>query len=174
MQFLRLLKPNLSRLGLMIDVSSIGQRRRKDYEVAAPSMGVTVVPVEVRTQDDFEGAFQALTEAKVEALVETPSLLIAARPHDYAARALAARLPTIANARVVVDAGGLMSYGRSGRGVWRRAVYFVDRILEGVRPGDLPVEMPTLFELVINLKTAKALNLDVPANLLALADVVIE
>jgi len=137
-EFLRLLKPNLSRLGLMIDVGSVGQWRRKDYETAAASLGVTVVPVEVRTHDDFDRAFQALIEAKLEALVETPSILVATQPHDYGARAIAARLPTIANSRIVVDAGGLMSYGRSGRGVWRRALYYVERILEGVSPGDLP------------------------------------
>jgi putative ABC transport system substrate-binding protein len=178
LQFLKLLRPNLSRLGLMItlgEIGELGSRRRKDYEAAATSMGVTVVPVEVRTHEDFDGAFQALVEAKVEALVETPaSALVFTQRHDYASRALAARLPTISNARAVVEAGGLMSYARNPRGTWGQAIDFVNRILEGATPGNLPVEMPTRFELAINLKTANALNLEVPPNLLALADVVIE
>jgi putative tryptophan/tyrosine transport system substrate-binding protein len=114
-------------------------------------------------------------QAHVEAVLATPGgVLLANERSDFAARALAAGLPTMFSNREFVEAGGLMSYGNDRMERWRRAAYFVDRILKGAKPADLPVEIPAKFELVVNLKTAKALGITIPQSILFRADEVIE
>jgi putative tryptophan/tyrosine transport system substrate-binding protein len=141
---------------------------------AARSLGLQLQLVEARGPGDFDGAFAAMARERVGALlvVTNPAFI----PHRARLVNLAAknRLPSIFTQRADVEAGGLMSYGPSFPDMYRRAAIYVDKILRGAKPADLPVEQPTKFELVINLKTAKALGLTIPPSLLQRADQVIE
>ena len=143
--------------------------------VAAKALGVHVHVVTLRSRDELAGAFAALAREGAEALVVLgePLLLdhIIGAIMDLAAQH---RLPAIYRWRSHVEAGGLMSYGPNQPAYWRRIAYYVDRILQGAKPADLPVEQPTKFELVINLKTAQALGITIPPSLLLLADEVIQ
>ena len=149
-------------------------RQLRDTEEAARVLGLQVHVLEVRGPDDFEGAFAAARKGGaggLTVLADPVSHFHRARLVDLAAQS---RLPTMYWERVFVEAGGLMSYAASDRDLYRRAAYYVDRILKGAKPADLPVEQPTKFELVINLKTAQALGITIPPHLLAFADEVIK
>ncbi len=147
----------------------------KETEVAARALRIQLVPLDVRRADDFEGAFLAALRARAEALIvgSGDALLLThrARIADFAAKN---RLPTMYGNQDYMDAGGLMFYGPNVADMYRRAATYVDKILKGAKPGDLPVEQPTKFEFVINLKTAKALGLTIPPPILSRADRVIE
>jgi ABC-type uncharacterized transport system substrate-binding protein len=145
----------------------------KDMRVATQAVGLEFQPLEVRDLDQLDSMFAALSQEVGSALIVPGEPLFF--PHRSRIPELAAkyRLPAIYGFRVFVDAGGLMSYGVSLPDLWRRGVVFVDKILKGAKPADLPVEQPTKFELVINLKTAKALGLTIPPSLLFQADEVI-
>jgi putative ABC transport system substrate-binding protein len=148
-------------------------RRLKDLSIATQALGLQLQPLEVRELDQLDSAFAALSKE------EDRSLIVSGEPRVHAYRSriteLAAkyRLPGMYPFRHYVDAGGLMSYGVSIADLWRRAAIYVDKILKGAKPADLPVEQPMRFELVINLKTAKALGLTTPPSLLFQADEVI-
>ena len=131
-------------------------------------------PVGARTEGELEGAFATMARGRAQALIvlTTPPFITARQ--RLAELAIAHRLPTMFLGRQFVEAGGLMSYFPHREEVWRHSAVYVDKILKGAKPADLPVEQPTKFELVINLKTAKTLGLDMPASLLARADEVIE
>jgi putative ABC transport system substrate-binding protein len=146
----------------------------KNVKGVAASQGLQLQFIEARAPNQFDAAFAAMRTARVEAVVVVAdSMFIAhrARLADFAARG---RLPTMHGVRENVEAGGLMSYGPDSITTYRRAAGFVNKILKGAKPADLPVEQPTKFELVINLKTAKALGLTIPPSLLLRADQVIE
>jgi putative ABC transport system substrate-binding protein len=143
---------------------------------AAAAFHIALVPIDVTATQDFEGLFSSIRQQRVDALMTDGDPLTGGeatlrRIADFAATQ---RLPSIHISAVFVEAGGLMSYGPSIYEAWRRVAAYVDRILKGAKPADLPVEQPTKFELVINLKTAKALGLTIPPSLLARADQVIE
>ncbi len=145
-----------------------------NVKAAAGSLGVQLQLLEAREPNQFDGAFAAMTKERVDALLVVADgmfIFHRARLADLAAKN---RVPSMHGVRENVEAGGLMSYGPSTVAAWRRAAFFVDRILKGTKPADLPVEQPTKFELVINLKTAKVLGLTVSPSLLARADEVIE
>lgn len=145
----------------------------RELERAAQALGVQLHLLEVRGPDDFEPAFAIMTRERAEALMALGDpLTVSYRPQivDLAAQH---RLPAMYDLREFVDAGGLMAYGPSLRALFRRAAYYVDRILKGAKPSDLPVEQPTQFELILNLKTAQALGLTLPPSLLLSADEVI-
>lgn len=142
-------------------------------KVAAERLGLTLQPLELRGVDDFELAFAAIKAERANALLTLRNPLSAAyraRIVDFAAKN---RLPAYPDSEFT-EAGGLMSYGVSVADLWGRAAVYVDKILKGAKPGDLPIEQPTKFELVINLKTAKALGLTIPSSLLLRADRAIE
>jgi putative ABC transport system substrate-binding protein len=146
----------------------------RELKAAAGALGVQLQLLEARGPDEFDGAFAAMTKERVGALlVVADSMFIfhRARLADLAAKS---RLPAAFGNRADVEAGGLMSYGPSLRDLWRRAATYVDKILKGAKPADLPVEQPTKFELVVNLKTARSLGLTIPPSILARADQVIE
>jgi len=143
-------------------------------KAAAPKLRVSLQPLEVRDAGEFEAAFDSMTRAGADGLIvlsDTFATFHRARLADLAAKH---RLPTVYGHGQYVEAGGLMSYGPSLTDTFRHAAGYVDKILKGAKPADLPVEQPTKFELIINLKTAKALGLEVPPTLLARADEVIE
>jgi len=134
--------------------------------------GVMVLPTMVRSSDDFEEAFSSMAKQKAEALIVLggPPFTTAAQRGKIVELAAKTKLPTIYRSRNWVEEGGLMSYGASLPKRWRLAATYVDKILKGAKPADLPVEQPTEFELVINVKTAKTLGLTIPPSVLALAD----
>jgi putative ABC transport system substrate-binding protein len=145
-----------------------------EQETAARALGLTLQVYSVRDAADFEGVFAAMTKARAEALLLPQSDLNFAHARRIAELAAQNRLPTVHGFREAVEAGGLMAYATNAPAMFRRAATYVDKIFKGANPGDLPVEQPTKFELVINLKTAKALGLTIPQSLLMRADEVIE
>jgi ABC-type uncharacterized transport system substrate-binding protein len=170
--------PGVSRVAVLWQPGGVGERTDKDMpkaaEVAALALGVRLQFVEARGPEEFDRAFSDMTSARAGALtVLTSSMLFGERRRlvDLAAKH---RLPAVYPWREGVDAGGLMAYGPNLADLYRRAATYVDKILKGAKPADLPIEQPTKFELVINLKTAKALGLTIPPSVLARADQVIE
>jgi putative tryptophan/tyrosine transport system substrate-binding protein len=137
-------------------------------------LNLELVPAEVRGPDEFHRALQAIAEQRTDALIVLPGEIFDANSQLIAELTAKARLPTMFQRREPVEAGGLMSYGPDYHDMYRRSAAYVDKILRGAKPPDLPVEQPTKFELVINLKTAKALGLTIPYTLLGRTDEVIE
>jgi putative ABC transport system substrate-binding protein len=179
LKWLELLKeavPHASRVGVLT-ISTLWSVRSEPWQAlqqAAQTMRVTLQRVEVQEPSAFESAFAEMTHEHVEALLVLPHPTVFLHRTRLAALAAERQLPTIWGPfRECVDAGGLMAYGPSLQDQYRRAAYFVDKILKGTKPADLPVEQPMKFELVLNLKTAKALGLTIPPTLLMLADEVI-
>jgi putative ABC transport system substrate-binding protein len=144
-----------------------------ELQTAARSLGIDVAIFEVRRAEDFARAFAAL-KGRVEAVYVVSDPLMTSNRIRISILSLIERLPTMNALREYVEVGGLISYGPNFQDMWRRAGDYVDKILRGAKPGDLPVEQPTKFDLVINLITANALGLTVPDKLLALADELIE
>jgi putative tryptophan/tyrosine transport system substrate-binding protein len=167
--------PGISRLGLLRDAGNPGARLTATAAAdAAAQLGLNARLIEVRQPSEFESAFQEARAGRAQAIHILPSPFFSAHRRALIKLADTNRLPALYEFRQYVEDGGLMSYGVDIRDMYRRSASFVDRILKGARPGDLPIERPTKFELVINLKTAKALNLTIPPSLLARADQVIE
>jgi len=175
LELLREVVPGLSRVAFLWNPDVRGNLfEYKETEGAARSLRLELQSVEVSRAEDLDRAFSAVTNQRAQALVLPAGNLIGfanrGRITSFAQRN---RLPTIFSQREYVDAGGLMSYGPSSSGMFRRAAVYVDKILKGAKPADLPVEQPTQFELVISLKTAKALGLTIPQSLLQRADEVV-
>ena len=143
-------------------------------EAAARARGWRLLTLEVREPRDIERAFRAATEARASALLDLATGVTFARAREVAELAARNRLPAMYGLRAYVEAGGLIAYGADIRAIWRRSATFVTKILMGARPGDLPVEQPMKFELVIDLKAAKAIGMTIPPSVLARADHVIE
>jgi putative ABC transport system substrate-binding protein len=141
--------------------------------VAARALRLTLQPWEVRTADDFDRVFAAMGKQRPDGLYVPSGPLMLANQKRIVDLALKSRLPSVYSSRAAVDAGGLMSYGRDQAESYRRVAYYVDRILKGAKPADLPVEQPMKVELVINLKTAKQIGLTIPPKVLARADKII-
>ena len=172
---LRELIPRLSRLGTFVNVTNpLHGPQLRETTGAAVTSGIDLLPVEIHSPDELAPAFEALAKERVEALAVPPDPVFNNFRGRIAELAAAMRMPAIYGFREHVEDGGLMSYGPDNRVNFHRAAAYVDKILKGAKPGDLPIEQPTKVELVINLKTAKALGLEIPAKLLALADEVIE
>jgi putative tryptophan/tyrosine transport system substrate-binding protein len=171
---LREVVPNLHRLAVLANVDyPSGVLEVGEVKAAARTLGIEVAPLEIRRAGDIRPAFAALKD-QADALYVVADALVGANITRINTLALGARLPTIFSIRNYVQAGGLMSYGPDNTELFRRAADFVDKILRGAKPGDIPVEQPTKFELVINLTTAQALGLKIPESFLSLADEVIE
>jgi putative ABC transport system substrate-binding protein len=167
--------PGASRIGLLDDVTDPkGHLQRPEIEATARALNVALVPVEVRSRDEIAGAYERFASERVDAVIVEQSTMLYSSTKELAQAAAAKRLPTVYGYREHVAAGGLISYGINVKWCFRRAAYYVDRILKGAKPSDLPVEFPTKLELVINLATAKAFGLEIPPMLLARADEVIE
>src|SRR5262245_1599344 len=168
--------PKLTRVAVLYDPAA--PRNVLDVKevlpVAARALQLTIQPWEVRAADGFEKVFAALNKQRPNGLYVLRSPLMFANDKRSASLALMSRLPSVYQNREAVEAGGLMSYGADRADSYRRVAYFVDRILKGAKPADLPVEQPTKFELVINLKTAKQIGLTIPQSMLYRADNVIK
>lgn len=165
--------PKIIRLVVLRASTSAHERQAKEIEVAAHPLGLQVQFQRVQSADKLENALLKVTEARAGALLVLRTSLFrthALRIKEFAEKT---RLPTMYDDRVFVEAGGLMSYGTNTLAFYERAATYVDKILKGAKPADLPVEQPTNFELVINLKTAKQIGVTIPPNVLARADRVI-
>jgi putative tryptophan/tyrosine transport system substrate-binding protein len=174
LELLRDVIRNLGRLAIITNFGSPGAvLEMREVQAAARALNLDVATPEIREAEDIFPAIEAL-KGRAEALYVCIDPLVSASRFRINTLALAAGLPTMHSARELVDAGGLMSYGPNIPDLYRRAADFVDKILRGAKPGEIPVEQPTKFDLVINLKTAKALGLEIPPMLLARADEVIE
>jgi putative ABC transport system substrate-binding protein len=167
--------PKVSRVAVLWNpTNAVKVLELKSTEVAAKALGVTVTSFEVRAPTDFGRAFAAIGREHPTALITLTDPLTLGHQKQIAEFAAKSRLPMIAENREFAEAGGLMTYGPNLLDLWRRAATYVDKILKGAKPADLPVEQPTKFELVINLKTAKALGLTIPQSILLRADEVIQ
>ncbi len=165
--------PGVTRVAYLWHVAAHNAPSLQELETAARALGVRLHPVEVRDPYLFDQAFATMTEAHADALITMPSAVFFTRRTQIVDLAARTQLPAFFPEREFAEAGGLMAYGNSIPANFRRAAYFVDRILKGAKPADLPVEQPTKFELVINLKTAEALGITIPPTLLFQADEVI-
>jgi putative tryptophan/tyrosine transport system substrate-binding protein len=174
LEFLRDVVPNLRRLAIMFNAdypSSV--QETGEIQAVARTLGLEVAPHEIRRAEDIAPVFETL-KSQADALYVVGDTLITANRMPIVTLALGERLPTIFDNRIMVQAGGLMSYGANFPALFQRAAEYVDKILRGAKPSDLPVEQPTKFDLVVNLKTAKALGLTVPQIMKMTADEVIE
>jgi putative ABC transport system substrate-binding protein len=175
LELLTMAAPEAKRVGALWDPNfPPADPLLKEIEGASRSLNLELASRAVRSPDDFEPAVRAMVEARVSALVVVNSPLFVEDLRRLPELTLKARLPATFSERESVAAGGLMSYGPNYPDMYRLAAAYVDKILKGTQPADLPVEQPTMFELVINLKTAKALGLTLPLTLLGRADEVIE
>jgi putative ABC transport system substrate-binding protein len=175
LQLLKELVPKVSRVAVLGNPAnpSYGPQLR-EAEVGARTLGVRLQPVEARDRTDLDGAFAAMTRERAGAVIVLVDGMLIDNRTWITRLAEKSRLPAVYGLREHAEAGGLMFYGANPVDLNRRAGIFVDKILKGAKPGDLPVEQPTKFELVINLKTAKALGLTIPPSLLLRADEIIQ
>jgi putative ABC transport system substrate-binding protein len=175
MELLKTMAPGLRRVAMLWNAADLGMTLRyQASEAGAKAMGLSIQPLGVREPDDFEQAFAAMQRDMPDAILMVTDALTVLNRQRVFEFAVAHRLPAIYEFDFLVRDGGLMSYGPDLDESFDRVAALVDRILKGAKPADLPFEQPTRFRLVINLKTAKALGLEVPPTLLALADEVIE
>ncbi len=177
LQMLKELAPKLSHVALLrlpADEITGPAQPNEPVERAARSLGIRLSIIELRGPEDLKGAFIRIEREKPQALVAAPSGLLYAHRREVIEFAAKSRLPTVYGFRELVPEGGLMALSPSLRDIASRGALYVDKILKGAKPADLPVEQPTKFELVVNLKTAKALGLTIPQSLLLRADQVIE
>jgi ABC-type uncharacterized transport system substrate-binding protein len=170
----RELIPGVARIGVLINSGNSDLTGWRDVEIAGSALAIEVLPFEVGAPNDLDAAFAKIAGARVEAIVVLADPMFFSERRRIIISATAARLPTIWSTRIFAEDDGLLSYGIDEADSFRRAAGYVAKILKGAKTGELPVELPVKFELLINLRTAKALGLDVPAALLARADEVIE
>jgi putative ABC transport system substrate-binding protein len=175
LELLKEVVPAMSRVGVLWDAGGPGSTIAfKEYEAAAHSLKVQLQSLDVRgPEPDLEGAFQAAVKGRASAFVTIRNPLLRRHTRRIAELSIKNRLPSIYEGSEFVESGGLLSYSANDADQWRRAATYVDKILKGAKPADLPVEQPKKFEFVINLKTAKQIGLTIPPNVLARADRVI-
>jgi putative ABC transport system substrate-binding protein len=167
--------PKLSRVAVLYDPANPNSVEvKEDLPIAARALKLTILLSEARAADDFEKVFAAMSKERPDGLVVTGGTVMRPNRKRIAGFALKSRLPSVSSSEEFVDAGGLMSYAADDADNYRRVAIYVDKILKGAKPTDLPVEQPTKFELVINLKTAKQIGLTIPQSMLYRADKVIK
>ena len=175
LELLKDVAPLASRIAVLLNPANPSNPiQLKDIQAAAPAFRVTLISLEVKGPDDIDPAFTTIVKERSGALLVLGDRLFATNQTQIIELAVKNRLPTIYSQRLYVEAGGLMSYGANFTDQYRRAATYVDKILKGAKPADLPVEQPTKFELVINLKTAKQIGLTIPQSVLYRADKVIK
>jgi putative ABC transport system substrate-binding protein len=169
------LMPGATKMGILVDVTNPSNMLQlREVEAAAGKSAVSIAPVNIRTADEISAAIQTFVRERASIVIVLAAAMFVNARRQIATFALASHLPTIYNFREHVEDGGLISYGVDLRQNFRRAAYFVDKILKGAKPADLPIEFPTKVELVVNVTTAKAIGLAIPPTLLGRADEVIE
>jgi putative ABC transport system substrate-binding protein len=173
LQLLKEAIPPLTRVAVLRNPDTPWHTKVEDLKAAAPSLSMELSVVSVRTPEEFEAAFSTVSRAHAQALYVVPDAFFFIHRTTISKLASKARLPAIYGAKGFAEAGGLISYGANLSDLFRRSAGYVDKILKGAKAGDLPIEQPTKFEFVINLKTAKALGLTIPQSILLQADEVI-
>ncbi len=176
LEYLKEAMPALKRVALLVNANDPDGSRRyiDESEAAATVLGLILQPVETRSLEDLERAFDTIVKARLQAVVVPADGLFFQGRAVIAKSALARRLPAIVYSRETLEAGALMSYGPSHLAIFRRAAFYIDKLLKGAQPSELPVEQPTTFEFLVNLKTARGLAFTVPKSLLQRANSVIE
>jgi putative ABC transport system substrate-binding protein len=168
------LTPGVKRAGMLVNINNTNAAARQGLKNAAQTVAARLISAEIRVSADLDIAFQTLSRERVSTVIALPDPMFLNERRRMAELAIAARLRVVYGLREHVEAGGLMSYGVDLRENWRHVAAYVDKILRGAKPADLPIEHPTKFELVINLKSAKAIGLTIPESFLLRADEVIE
>jgi putative ABC transport system substrate-binding protein len=166
--------PKVGRVALLWQRIAGGILALTETEAAAKPLGLKIQSLEVRSLDDFESAFARAKKENAQALITTPGPLVATQQRQVLDFAAKNRLPAMYSNNEFVEAGGLMSYAPNYTDLFRRAADYVDKVLKGTKPADLPIDQPKKFEFIINLKTAKQIGLTIPPNVLARADRVIK
>jgi len=175
LEMLRAALPTLSRVAVLVNpANSAHATILKNVQATARKVGVTVLPMEAQTPEEIDREFSTMARQNVGAIIVVLDPFLIQQGIQIAAQAAKHRLPSIFSNREYAEAGGLMSYGQNQADIYRRAATYVDKILKGAKPGDLPVEQPAKLELLINLKTAKAIGLTIPQSVLLRADEVIQ
>jgi putative tryptophan/tyrosine transport system substrate-binding protein len=175
LELIQQISPGLVRVAVLWNANASGHRLQwKEIELRAPILKMKLQSLPVRNVDDIEASLRAAAQAEAQAIVTMEDPLIQSTRARIVEFGMRQRIPVMGEFRPMTAAGGLMSYGANQIEMWRGAAAYVDKILKGARPGDLPIQQPTKFELVINVKTAKTLGITLPAGLLVAADEVIE
>lgn len=176
LEFLKALVPAMSRVALLVNTNDQGSAKRftEEAQAAADKLGLALEILDLHNLGDLAPAFAKLAQDRIDGAVVSQDGLFYVTRKEIADLALAHRLPAIVYSRETVEAGALASYGPSNYAIFYRAAAYIDRLLKGAKPTDLPVEQPTKFEFIVNLKTAKALGIPIPADVLARADDLIE
>lgn len=175
LELLKIILPRSSRAAVLWNPGNpTGPVHLRNIQSAAQKFAVSVLPVDARSPDEIERAFVAMTQERPDAVIVLPDPLLNAQRRQIAALAIQHRLATITSTRILAEAGALVSYGQNYATYYRLAAIYVDKIFKGAKPSELPIQQPTIFELIINRKTAKALGQIIPQELLLRADAVIE
>jgi putative ABC transport system substrate-binding protein len=174
LQLLQEINSKASRVAVLWNPNAIGSKALRATEDAAKELGITIKPHEARSIADLQREFGSISQETADGMLVFTDGLTYARRRDIIAFAASERIPTMYGSRESVDDGGLISYGVNLTAIYRRAASYIDKILKGARPGDLPVEQPTILELIVNLKTAKTIGLTIPESFLLRADEVLE
>jgi putative ABC transport system substrate-binding protein len=175
LQLVKEIVPDLGRVAVLWNGNASGHRLQlQEMERASPALGFSLQSLPIRNSDDIDASLHAAVQAKAQAIVTMDDPVVQSQRGRIVAFAMRQLVPVMSEFRPATEAGTLMSYGPNQIELWRRSAVYVDKILKGANPADLPVEQPTKFELVINLKTARALGITIPPGVLAIADDVIE
>jgi putative tryptophan/tyrosine transport system substrate-binding protein len=175
LELIKKLSPDINRVAVLSNLNASGHVfQRKEMDIAAPKLGIVLQQLPMQTADELEGDLRATIDGQAQAIVTMEDPMVQSLRVRIAAFALNNRIPVMGEFKPMAVAGGLVSYGPSQTALWGHTAQYVDKILRGADPADLPVEQPAKFELVINLKTAQAIGLSVPQALLVAADEVIE
>ena len=162
----------MTRVALLVRADN--QQDIDDYQAAASALGLSIQPVKVRSRDEIEQAFDRIADARLEGIMMPPQRVLGPNRALIARLALMRRLPLMVGTRAYLEPGALMSYGPDTPAILRHAAIYIDKILKGKKPADLPIEQPTKIELVVNLKTAKELGITFPPSIMVQAEEVIE
>ena len=174
-EFVKEVLPRVSRIAALVSPSNpTHPALLKSLRAAANKLKIAITEVDARNASDIDSAFMAAAKANVEAVIVVPDAVFVGQSAHVAALALKHRLPSICDGGGYADQGGLLYYGPDIREIYPRVALYVDRILRGAKPGDLPIEQPTQIELVVNLRTARALGISIPQSILATADQIIQ
>jgi putative ABC transport system substrate-binding protein len=175
LELMKKLSSDIKRIAVFSNLNASGHvHQRKEMDAAAPKLGIVLHQLPMRSATELDANLRAAVEAGAQAIITMEDPMVESNRARITAFALTNRLPVMGEFKPMAEAGGLMSYGPNQIAMWGRTAFYVDKILKGGSPANLPVEQPAKFELTINLKTAKALGLEISPNLLALADEVIE
>ena len=175
LQLIKEISPDLARVAVLSNANASGHRLQfKEMERAAPAVGIVLQSLPIHSADEIDAALQSAIQANAQAIVTMDDPLVQSQRVRIVEFAMRRHLPLMSEHRPIPEAGGLMSYGPNQIHMWRRAAAYVDKIFQGAKPADLPVEQPTKFELVVNLKTARALGIEIPTSILLRADELIE